>query len=125
MSQATITGNVTREPEIRQTNNGKTMLVFSIADNYKIGEKEYTDYWDVIAWGDLGKHFQDVIKKGMNVTVTGKPDASGYKGNDDKIRVNRKIHAQAIGFLKFSSPPVEQPKAPDPLGDDDDPFFDA
>lgn len=60
MSDNTITlsGNVTRDPELRFTTGGKAVASFGLAVNrrYQTGGEwqESTSFFDVVAWGALG-----------------------------------------------------------------------
>jgi len=77
-NQIAIKGNLTRDPEMRITNNGASLLTFSIANNrsYKAkGSDEWTEetsFFDVTVWGDLAEDAINVLEKGLEVTVQGR-----------------------------------------------------
>ena len=59
-NQVILMGNLTRDPELRNTPNGQSVCSFSLALNrsYKGADGnwvEATDYVDVVAWGPLGE----------------------------------------------------------------------
>lgn len=59
MNDMRILGNLTKDPVIRNTNNGKTVASFSVAMNRDYvtpqGEKkQLTDYVNVVVWGGSG-----------------------------------------------------------------------
>ena len=57
MSTLTIAGNLTRDPELRSVNGGRSVVSFSIAENRRWADKatgatqEAVTYLDVTAWG--------------------------------------------------------------------------
>ena len=60
VNQVILMGNLTRDPELRQTPSGQSVVSFSLALNraYKdqSGEwQEATDFIDVVAWGPLAE----------------------------------------------------------------------
>ena len=73
----TITGNLTRDPEVKITGAGTTLATFSIANNRSYKDKndewvEETSYFDVTCWGQLGEDVAEVLEKGIKVQVTGR-----------------------------------------------------
>jgi single-strand DNA-binding protein len=65
-------GRLTKDPVSR--NAGETTVCrFSMAFNKKIGDKEYTDYFDFEAWGKGGEVIQKWCQKGDQLFVAGQP----------------------------------------------------
>jgi len=67
-NQVILMGNLTRDPELRQTPNGQNVCSFSLALNraYKGADgnwQEATDYVDIVAWGPLGERVAQYLKK--------------------------------------------------------------
>ena len=64
----TLVGNLTRDPELRFTANGRAVASFGIAvgRRYQVnGEwQEQTSYFNVTAWGDLGENAAASLSKG-------------------------------------------------------------
>ena len=78
-SKAIIVGNLTRDPELRSTQNGASVCSFSVAVNrvYRdtSGEqKEDVSFIDCSAWGKLGEMINQYAKKGSGVLVSGRLD---------------------------------------------------
>lgn len=79
-----ITGNLTRDPELRFGNSGTPILNLSIAVNSrKKGQNgEWVDdpnYFEVSAFGDLAENAAASLGKGNRVTVTGRLDWSQWE----------------------------------------------
>ena len=76
-SKAIITGNLTRDPELRSTPNGASVCSFSVAVNRTYrdanGEnKEEVSFIDYSAWNKLGEMIAQYAKKGSGVLVSGR-----------------------------------------------------
>ncbi|MBQ3263685.1 single-stranded DNA-binding protein [Candidatus Saccharibacteria bacterium] len=76
-SKAIITGNLTRDPELRNTPSGASVCSFSVAVNRTYrgadGEnKEEVSFIDCSAWGKLGEMIAQYAKKGTGVLVSGR-----------------------------------------------------
>lgn len=89
-NQVTMTGNITRDPEIRFTNTGKSVTSFSIAvgRRYQVnGEwQEQTSFFNVSAWGQLGENTAASCSKGSRVTVTGRMEQREYQDKEGNKR---------------------------------------
>lgn len=102
-NQVTLMGNLTRDPELRQTPNGQSVCSFSLALNrsYKdsSGEwQEMTDYVDIVAWGPLGERVAQYVTKGRPVLVSGRLQSSSWE-QDGKKRTKVEVNAQDVTFL--------------------------
>ena len=76
-NEATISGNLTRDPETRQTNSGSTVTDFGMALNRKYKSKdgtpgEETCFVDVSAWGRQGEIVAEYCRKGSPLFVKGR-----------------------------------------------------
>ena len=83
-SKAIITGNLTRDPELRTTPNGASVCSFSVAvnRNYKDSngeQREDVSYIDCSAWGRLGEMINQYAKKGSGVLVSGRLDQRSWE----------------------------------------------
>ena len=76
-SKAIITGNLTRDPELRSTPNGASVCSFSVAVNRVFRDssgkqQEDVSFIDCSAWGKLGEMIAQYAKKGTGVLVSGR-----------------------------------------------------
>ena len=83
-SKAIITGNLTRDPELRSTPNGASVCSFSVAVNrtYRDAsgeQKEDVSFIDCSAWGKLGEMISQYAKKGTGVLVSGRLDQRSWE----------------------------------------------
>jgi len=76
VNKVIIIGNLTRDPEIRETSNNQMVVTFSIATNRdwvtRDGRKQsFTEYHEVVAWAKLAEISSKYLKKGKLVYVEG------------------------------------------------------
>jgi len=103
LNQVTLMGNLTRDPELRQTPSGQQVCSFSLALNrsYKdqSGEwQEATDYVDVVAWGPLGERVAQYLKRGSRTLVQGRIQSRSWEQEGQK-RSKVEVLANDVTFL--------------------------
>jgi single-strand DNA-binding protein len=96
-------GNLTRDPELRQTPNGQNVCSFSLALNrsYKGSDgnwQEATDYIDIVAWGPLGERVAQYLSKGRPCLVSGRLQSRSWEQEGQK-RSKVEVVAQDVTFL--------------------------
>jgi len=126
LNQVTLMGNLTRDPELRQTPNGQNVTSFSLALNraYKDsgGEwQEVTDYIDCVCWGPLAERVAQYLSKGRRCLVQGRLQSRSWEQDGNK-RSKVEVLANDVTFLDSrgsggdndsaggDSPAVETPK---------------
>ena len=97
-SKAIITGNLTRDPELRTTPSGTSVCSFSVAVNrtYRDAsgeQKESVSFIDCSAWGKLGEMISQYAKKGSAVLVSGRLDQRSW---DDKTTGQKRSRVEII-----------------------------
>lgn len=102
-NQVILMGNLTRDPELRQTPNGQNVCSFSLALNrsYKGSDgnwQEATDYIDVVAWGPLGERVAQYLAKGRPALVNGRIQSRSWE-QDGQKRSKVEVVAQDVTFL--------------------------
>lgn len=97
-SKAIITGNLTRDPELRTTPNGASVCSFSVAVNriYKDAngeQREDVSFIDCSAWGKLGEMIAQYAKKGSGVLVSGRLDQRSW---EDKTTGQKRSRVEIV-----------------------------
>ena len=76
MNKVILMGRLTRDPEVRYTQNTNlTVANFSIAVNRRFkreGDTETADFFNVVAWNKTGEFVGKYFKKGQQVIVSGR-----------------------------------------------------
>lgn len=103
----TLMGNLTRDPEVRQTPNGQSVCSFSLALNrsYKNASDEWqeaTDYIDVVAWAALGERVGQYLTKGRRCLVQGRLQSRSWE-QDGQKRSKVEVVASDVTFLDSRS----------------------
>src|SRR5579884_3336167 len=103
LNQVTLMGNLTRDPELRQTPSGQSVTNFSLALNraYKDagGEwQEATDYIDIVCWGPLAERAAQYLSKGRRLLVQGRLQSRSWE-QDGAKRSKVEVLANDVTFL--------------------------
>jgi len=111
----TITGNLTREPEIRYTRDGQPTTQFGVAVNRRWQDRgtqewqESTSFFDVVCWRDLAENAALTLTKGMRVVVTGRLEQRSWETEEGEHRAKVEITAEEIGpSLRFATAEVHK-----------------
>lgn len=103
LSYIILDGNLTQDPELKRTNNGKNVTNFTVAVNHSnhFGEEKDADdvsFFEVEAWEKLGDNCSEYLKKGSKVTVMGNLKQNRWKTNDGENRSKVKVVASTVRF---------------------------
>jgi single-strand DNA-binding protein len=103
LNQVTLMGNLTRDPELRQTPNGQNVTSFSLALNrsYKDASgkwQEATDYIDIVCWGPLAERVDQYLSKGRRCLVQGRVQSRSWE-QDGQKRNKVEVLANDVTFL--------------------------
>ena len=122
MNQVQLLGNLARDAELRFTQNGKAVAIFTVAatntyvDNTTNETKEQTAFVNCVAWGKTGETVSN-CKKGDRLLVNGRIQTRSYDTQDGQKRyvtevvadfVGRKLEGEFDGGSNFDS--FEQPQ---------------
>lgn len=101
MNKIFLIGNLTRDPELSETQNGIAVCRFAIAVNRRrTGDVEpQTDFFNITAWRGLAESVARYCKKGNKVAVTGNVQIRTYEGNDGVKRTSVDVVAEDVEFL--------------------------
>ena len=87
MNKVFLSGNLTRDPEVRYTQAGKAYARMGIAINSRSKEKDIVDFFNLVAWEKTAEFCGKYLRKGSRVLVEGRLKASNYE-NRDGVKVN-------------------------------------
>ena len=108
MNKFIVTGNLTKDAELRYTTNEKAYSKFSIANNEGYGENKKTTFFNCTLWGKSAENLNRFLIKGQKVLITGKVEINDYK---DKEGVERKIidiNVDSFGGVELLGNKVQQ-----------------
>lgn len=117
MNRLTIIGNLTKDPELRVTQNGTSVCSFTVAVSRKgKNERQEADYFRVSAWRELGENCSKYLLKGRKVAVIGPVSAKTYQTQQGETRASLEITAYEVEFLtpKREGSSTGQEREPEP-----------
>lgn len=85
MNQIIITGRLTANPELKQTQNGTSVCRFAVAVSRNYNRQE-TDFLDVTAWRQEAEFVASHFTKGQSIAVVGEVNVQTYDQNGQKRR---------------------------------------
>lgn len=102
LNSVNIMGNLTRDPELKYTNSGKSVCNLSIANNriYTSNGQKVTEvsYFDVEVWGAVAENCAKYLSKGRGVIVEGRLKQDRWE-KEGKTQTRVRISANNIHFL--------------------------
>lgn len=89
VNQVSVTGNLTRAPELRATQGGTAVLSFGIAvnDRRKNASGNWEDvpnFFECVTFGNRATALSDILTKGMKVAIAGKLHYSSWEKDGQK-----------------------------------------
>ena len=104
LNKAQIIGNLTRDPEVRQTPNGQTVATIGVATNRKwknaSGElQEEAEFHNIVVWGKLAEICQQYLKKGAKAYFEGRLKTRSWEDPDGKKNYRTEIIAENMIML--------------------------
>lgn len=102
MNKVFLIGNLTRDPELSETNSGVSLCRFAIAVNRRFsgGDAErQTDFFNVTAFRVLADNIARFCKKGNKVAVVGSIQIRNYEDNNGQRRTFVDVVADDVEFL--------------------------
>jgi single-strand DNA-binding protein len=90
VNRIVLIGRLTRDPELRTTNTGKSMGSFTIAvqKRMKPTEGPDADFFNVKVWGQTAEYAGNYLTKGRLVAIDGRMESRRYtdqEGNDREV----------------------------------------
>ena len=105
MNKAFLIGNLTRDPEVRQTATGVSVCTFTLAVNRKFANAQgvrEADFINIVAWRQLADLCGRYLVKGKKVAVAGSIQTRSYDAQDGSKRYATEVVADDVEFLSPS-----------------------
>jgi single-strand DNA-binding protein len=104
IAHVTLVGNLTRDPELRQTPGGTSVCQLGVAVNssYKDSSGQWVEkpnFLDVVVWGSQGENCAKYLSKGRQVAVDGRLDQRSWEAQDGSKRSRVEIIADTVMFI--------------------------
>lgn len=111
LNKAMVIGHLGRDPEIRYSSNGQSVANFPVACNRTWKNTEgkkvtETEWFTIVAWGNLAETAEKILKKGSHVFIEGRIKSRSWQDNHGNRQKSFEIVAQEI--LLLSESPANQ-----------------
>lgn len=116
LNKAMLIGNLTRDPEVRNTPTGQTVASFSIATNQvwtdQSGQKkERVDYHNIVVWRRLAEICAQYLHKGSKIYIEGRMQTRDWTGQDGIKRYRTEIVGDNMIMLDRGGQQGSRPSA--------------
>lgn len=104
IAHVTLVGNLTRDPELRQTPSGTSVCQLGVAVNssYKDSSGQWVEkpnFFDVVVWGSQGENCAKYLSKGRQIAVDGRLDQRSWEAQDGGKRSKVEVIADTVMFI--------------------------
>ena len=104
-----LIGNLTADPELKQTQSGISVVSFTIAINRRYQSKnapegqQTADFINIVAWRQSAESVSRFFKKGKPILVCGSIQSRSYTDNQGNKRYVTEVVADEVGFVESKS----------------------
>ena len=123
INKAILMGRLTKDPELRHTNNQTPVCSFSIAVSNGYGEKQQTDFINCVAWNKTAEFVTKYFAKGkMIVIADGRISTRSWETQDGKRAYATEVVAKEVSFGETKRNQADTTQDDDftPLDEEDD-----
>lgn len=111
MNNTSLVGRLTKDVDLRYTQNGKAVGNFTLAVNRPFTDQQgnrEADFINCVIWGKQAENLANYMNKGNQVGVTGRIQTRTFEGQDGKTVFVTEVVAEQAIFLE-SKKSNEQP----------------
>lgn len=102
LNRIILMGRLTRDPELRHTQNGNAVASFTLAVDRdygsRDGQEKQTDFIDIVAWRGTAEFVSRYFSKGRMAVVEGRLQIRPWEDRDGNKRRNAEVVADNIYF---------------------------
>jgi single-strand DNA-binding protein len=107
VNKVILIGNLTRDPEMKTTQNGQTITTFGLATNREWTSnderKKSTEFHECVAWANLGEICNKFLRKGKLIYVEGYIKTRSWETEEGDKRFRTEIVVQDMIMLEKRS----------------------
>lgn len=118
LNKVNLIGNLTAEPELKQTTSGVSVCSFNIAINRRYAKEgeQNADFIPVVAWRKDAEFVSKFFHKGTPILVCGALQSRSYTDSQGQKRTSIEVVADEVGFVE-SAKKDEAAPAPENNGE--------
>lgn len=103
VNQVTLVGRMGKDPSIRRTQSGKSVMNFSLATNrrVKLGDRweDKAEWHRVVVWEKTAEYVAERARKGDPLAVVGEIRYGEYTDREGQKRYTSDIHARSVSLF--------------------------
>ena len=102
MNSVNLVGRLTRDPEIKYTNNGASIARFSIAVDRRFAKEgeQTADFINCVAFGKTAEFIEKYFHKGNRIGLGGRIQTGSYKNKDGATVYTTDVIAENVEFVE-------------------------
>lgn len=102
MNRAVLVGRIVRDPELRKTTSGMSVVSFTLAIDNRVrqGVERTTSFIPVTAWNQTADNIAKYVHKGMLLGVDGRLNQRSYTNNENRKVSVVEVIADTVTFLE-------------------------
>ena len=108
MNKFIVTGNLTKDADLKYTQNDKAYSKFSIANNEGYGDNQKTNFFNCTLWGKSAENLNRFLVKGQKVLITGRVELGKYTDKEGIERTTVDINVDSFGGIELIGNKVQQ-----------------
>jgi single-strand DNA-binding protein len=101
MNSVNIIGRLTKDPEMKKTEEGVTICSFVLAVDDTFSKEDRTDFIRVTVFGNQGDLCEKYLRKGFIAGVSGRVRTDSYTDAEGVKRYPVKVTADRVQFLQW------------------------
>lgn len=104
INRTVLVGRLTRDPELRKTNTGKSVVSFTVACNRRFGQQDQqADFINCVAWERQAEFLANYLPKGSLVGIEGRIQSRSYEDATGKRVYVQEVVVESIQGLESRS----------------------
>ncbi|MDR2356367.1 MAG: single-stranded DNA-binding protein [Clostridiales Family XIII bacterium] len=101
MNSVNIIGRLTRDPELKRLDEGRSLCTFTLAVDDVHSKEDRADFLRVSVFGNPGELCEKYLRKGFLAGVTGRLRTDTYTDAEGVVRYPVKVVAENVRFLQW------------------------
>lgn len=110
-SKTVFIGRLTRDPELKVTQAGKSVVNFTVAVDRRNSKEKTADFWDCVAWNAQAEAISKYFYKGKEILVEGEMHKRSYTDKDGNKRWAVELQVATFAFTGNKEQTTQEPSS--------------
>lgn len=99
MNKVVLIGRLTKDPELRYTQNGKAYCNFTIAVDRRFSKEKEADFINCVAWEKTAEFVSNYFAKGKQIALEGSIQTRSWKADNGENRYATEVRVDTVEFV--------------------------